>query len=160
MFAHYIWIAPLAVCVVAFFCWQEVGLAVLPGVFLFLCLVPFQWWIGRFFVRLRYCLTSVTIWNYSLTSPYGHFYNRDTSLIRTVRLVPEMPKTIHSLPLQYGHLCKADSWFCPFGVLIKEVWLYNITVNNLQGKSRKSVCDSLKVFSMLWWWSNFSVVLQ
>ena len=35
-----------------------------------------------------------------------------------------MPKIIHSLPLQYGHLCKADTWFCPFGVRIKEVWLY------------------------------------
>ncbi|CAH3112435.1 unnamed protein product [Porites lobata] len=60
VFAHYIWIAPLAVCVVAFFCWQEVGLAVLPGVFLFLCLVPFQWWIGRFFVRLRSKIAALT----------------------------------------------------------------------------------------------------
>ena len=37
--------------------------------------------------------------NYSLTSPNGHLYNTDTSLLRTVRLVPEMPKLIHSLPL-------------------------------------------------------------
>ena len=36
---------------------------------------------------------------YSLTSPYGHLYNADTSLLRTVRLVPELPKIIHSLPL-------------------------------------------------------------
>ena len=36
---------------------------------------------------------------YSLTSPYGHLYNTDTSLLRTVPLVPEMPKIIHSLPL-------------------------------------------------------------
>jgi len=36
---------------------------------------------------------------YSLTSPYEHLYNTDTSLLRTVRLVPEMPKIIHSLPL-------------------------------------------------------------
>ena len=35
---------------------------------------------------------------YSLTSPYGHLHNTDTSLLRTVRLVPEMPKIIHSLP--------------------------------------------------------------
>ena len=31
--------------------------------------------------------------------PYGHLYNTDTSLLRTVHLVPEMPKIIHSLPL-------------------------------------------------------------
>ena len=36
---------------------------------------------------------------YSLTTPFGHLYNTDTSLLRTVRLVPEMPKMIHSLPL-------------------------------------------------------------
>ena len=36
---------------------------------------------------------------YNLTSPYGHRYNMDTSLLRIVRLVPEMPKIIHSLPL-------------------------------------------------------------
>ena len=29
---------------------------------------------------------------YSQTSRYGHLYNTDTSVIRTVRLVPEMPK--------------------------------------------------------------------
>ena len=58
---------------------------------------------------------------YSLTSPYGHLYNTDTSLLRTVPLVPEIPKIIHSLPLLYGHLCKGDTWFCPFGVRIKEV---------------------------------------
>ena len=60
----------------------------------------------------------------SLTSPYGHLYNTDTSLLWTVHLVPEMPKIIHSLTLWYRHLCKADTWFCPFGVHIKEVWLY------------------------------------
>ena len=61
---------------------------------------------------------------YSLTSPCGHLYNTDTSLLRTVCLIPEMPKIIHYLPLQYGHLCKADTWFSHFGVRIKEVWLY------------------------------------
>ena len=30
---------------------------------------------------------------YSLTSPYRHLYNTDTSLIQRVRLVPEMPKS-------------------------------------------------------------------
>ena len=29
--------------------------------------------------------------------PYGHLYNTDTSLLRTVHLVPEMPQIIHSL---------------------------------------------------------------
>ena len=35
----------------------------------------------------------------SLTSPYRHLYNTDTSLLQAVRLVPEVPKIIHSLPL-------------------------------------------------------------
>ena len=35
---------------------------------------------------------------YSLTSPYGHLYNTDTSLLWTVNLVPEMPKIIHPYP--------------------------------------------------------------
>ena len=61
------------------------------------------------------------IFHYSLTSPYENLDNTDASLLRAVRLVPEMPKIIHSLPLQYGHLCKAETWFCPFGVRIKEV---------------------------------------
>ena len=41
----------------------------------------------------------VPLFVYSLTSPYGHLYNTDTSLLRTVRLVSEMPKIIHFLPL-------------------------------------------------------------
>ena len=36
---------------------------------------------------------------YSLIFPYGHLYNTDTSLLRTVHLVPEKPKIINSLPL-------------------------------------------------------------
>ena len=40
-----------------------------------------------------------TSFKYSLTSPYRHLYNTDTSLLRTVRLVLEMPSIIHSLPL-------------------------------------------------------------
>ena len=31
---------------------------------------------------------------YSGTSPYGHLFNTDTSLLRTVYLVPERPKSI------------------------------------------------------------------
>ena len=54
---------------------------------------------------------------YSLTCPYRYFHNMDTSLLRTVRLVTEMPKIIH-LPVKQ---LKADTWFCPFGVRIKEV---------------------------------------
>ena len=57
---------------------------------------------------------------YSLISPCGHLYNTDTSLLRTVRLVLEMPEIIHSLPLSNGHLCKLDTLLCPFGVRIKE----------------------------------------
>ena len=48
----------------------------------------------------------------------------DTSLLRTVHLIPEMPNIIYTLPLStlsYGHLCKADNWFRPFGFRIKEV---------------------------------------
>ena len=42
---------------------------------------------------------------YSRTSRYGHLYNTNTSLLRTVRLVPEMPKILHSLPpVSYTHL--------------------------------------------------------
>ena len=36
---------------------------------------------------------------FSQTSRYGHLYNTDTSLLRTVPLVPEIPKIVHSLPL-------------------------------------------------------------
>ena len=36
---------------------------------------------------------------YSQTSPHRHLYNMDSSLLRTVCLVPEMPKIIHSLRL-------------------------------------------------------------
>ena len=36
---------------------------------------------------------------HSLTSPYRHLHNMDTSLSRTVRLDREMPKIIHTLPL-------------------------------------------------------------
>ena len=55
---------------------------------------------------------------YSLTCPYyRYFYNMDTSLLRTVRLVPEIPKIIH-LPVKK---LKADTWFSPCGVRIKEV---------------------------------------
>ena len=37
-----------------------------------------------------------------------------------------MPKTILSL----RHLCKVDTWFCPFGLRIKEVWLYRSRSNS------------------------------
>ena len=55
----------------------------------------------------------------SLTCPYGQLYNTGTSLrpIRTVRLVPEMPKIILNIPYLYNTV----TWFCPFGVRVKEV---------------------------------------
>ena len=48
--------------------------------------------------RVTVPLSAVAI-IYSRTSPYGHLYNTGTSLLRTVLLVPEMPKILHSLPL-------------------------------------------------------------
>ena len=39
---------------------------------------------------------------YSLTSPYGHLYNTDTSLLRTVRLVPECQKSYTSVKRTLG----------------------------------------------------------
>ena len=41
----------------------------------------------------------VFVLKYRLTSPYRYLYNTDTSLLRPVRLVTEMSKIIHSLPL-------------------------------------------------------------
>ena len=64
---------------------------------------------------------------YSLNSPYGHLYNMDTSLSRTVRLVPEMPKIIY-----ITYLYNTDTsvkWTLgsvPFGVRIKEGWKYKV----------------------------------
>ncbi|KAJ7386095.1 hypothetical protein OS493_012436 [Desmophyllum pertusum] len=37
----------------AILCWREIGLSVLPGIFLLLLLGPLQGWIGRFFAKLR-----------------------------------------------------------------------------------------------------------
>ena len=37
---------------------------------------------------------TITQKKYSGTSPYGHLYNTDISLLRTVHLVPERPKSI------------------------------------------------------------------
>ncbi|XP_044176120.1 ATP-binding cassette sub-family C member 4-like isoform X1 [Acropora millepora] len=53
LFLHHLWIGPLVVVVVAILCWNEIGLAALPGVFLFVLLVPLQGYIGRHFARLR-----------------------------------------------------------------------------------------------------------
>ena len=55
-------------------------------------------------VSCKACFTNSSYWwhtkyMYSLTSPYGHLCNTDTSLLRTVQLVPKMPKIIHSLAL-------------------------------------------------------------
>ena len=37
-----------------------------------------------------------------------NLYNTDTSVLRTVRLVPEMSKIVHSLLLWYGHFCTSS----------------------------------------------------
>ena len=42
-------------------------------------------------------ILSHNCFKYSGTSPYGHLFNTDTSLIRTVHLVPERPKTDTSI---------------------------------------------------------------
>ena len=60
---------------------------------------------GTYQWRLRWSLLLLLLkqyqqlCHYSLTSPYGHLYNMDTSLLWTVCLIVEMPKIIHSLPL-------------------------------------------------------------
>ena len=82
---------------------------------------------------------------YSLISPYGHLYNTDTSLLRTVRLVLEMPKIIHSLPLLNGHLCKLDTLLCPFGVRIKEVWLYAKELNDPKVLTKLAAGDMMAI---------------
>ena len=52
--------------------------------------------------------------NYSLTSPYGHLSIMDSSFDpRNAR-----NHTFPARALYYGHLCKVDNWFCPFGVHI------------------------------------------
>ena len=52
---------------------------------------------------------------YSLTSPYGHLSITGSSLGPRNTKNRKLPTSIN------GHLCKADTWFCPFGVRIKEV---------------------------------------
>ena len=62
---------------------------------------------------------------YSQTSRYGHLSITDSSF------GPRNAK--------YGQLCKVDTWFCPFDVRIKEVWLYG--------------GDGVgKTIEMWWWW--------
>ena len=41
---------------------------------------------------VTFCYAEECSIDYSLTSPYGHLYNTDTSLLRTVVLVPEIRK--------------------------------------------------------------------
>ena len=45
----------------------------------------------------------------------------ETSLLRTVHLVPEMPNIIYTLPLSYGHLCKADNWFYKITEIVRVI---------------------------------------
>ncbi|CAH3114175.1 unnamed protein product [Pocillopora meandrina] len=53
IFFHYTWVAPLMVVVIAILCWREIGIYILPGIFLFLLLGPFQVYVGRFFAKMR-----------------------------------------------------------------------------------------------------------
>ena len=53
----------------------------------------------RFLQSAQACILHISVFVNSLTSPYRHLYNTDTYPLRTVRLVPEMPKIVHSLPL-------------------------------------------------------------
>ena len=51
LFLHHLWIGPLVVVVVAILCWNEIGLAALPGVFLFVLLVPLQGYVtGQIYI--------------------------------------------------------------------------------------------------------------
>ena len=61
------------------------------------------------------CCTGVT---YSPTSHYGHFFNTDTSLLRTVQLVQKRPK------LYKLHLNNTDTLPCAFGFL--EIFLNTV----------------------------------
>ena len=56
---------------------------------------------------------------YSLTSPYAHLYNTDTSLSWTVCLVPEMPKIIHSLPYNIDNSVKRTLGSIPLVSVLK-----------------------------------------
>ena len=56
---------------------------------------------------------------YSLTSPYGHLYNTDTSLLWTVHLVPEMPKIIHPYPYNTDTSAKRTLGSVPLVSILK-----------------------------------------
>ena len=56
---------------------------------------------------------------YSLTSPYGHLYNTDTSLSWTVHLVPEMPKIIHPYPYNMDTSAKRTLGSVPLVSILK-----------------------------------------
>ena len=64
---------------------------------------------------------------YRVTSQYGILIMRSIGRppppSHPSSLLPEMQKKKNTFPTSiiYGHLCKADNWFCPFALRIKEV---------------------------------------
>ena len=48
-------------------------------------------------------------------------------------------KSLHTFPtsIKFRHLCKAGTWLCPFGVCIKEFWLYLFTCRQINSRSLK-----------------------
>ena len=56
-----------------------------------------------------------------------------------------MPEIIHSLPLSNGHLCKLDTLLCPFGVRIKEVWLYAKELNDPKVQTKLAASDMMAI---------------
>jgi len=75
-----------------------------------------------------------------LERPYSKKYtrplcNRDTSVLRTVQLVPEIRKTflLRTVSLnRTEQLCNVSTWVCSFGVLLKEIRLYSNQYDNLK----------------------------
>ena len=60
---------------------------------------------------------------YSITSPYRHLSIMDSSF------GPRNAKNHTSLPVYNMDTSVVDTWFCPFGVRIKEMWLYAPRLN-------------------------------
>ena len=81
----------------------------------------------------------------SLTSPYRHrLYNTDTSLLRTVRLVPEMPKSY--IPNLYNTNTSVNRTLSsvPFVLILKR---FDCISSVTQDGVRKVVVNCLSYFS-------------
>ena len=74
-------------------------------------------------------------WTENFTQILDHILIRDTDneIYWASPPPPPLPPPLYSQKCQkkntfptsiiYVHLCKADNWFCPFVLCIKEVWL-------------------------------------